>query len=402
MTSLRLPPRAALAAVVLVAIVIGLVPTLDGSQGTGELSGLDLLVLTLGAALGDQLVLPRNRGRATTMSIAVVAAMALLTHWPPLVVAMAVAAWASQAVRSVRTGRSVRLGGLVTAALTAWAVGGAAALASSVGQLDATVGTSDLHVAPVVAVWTLLLFGTPALEAFAVTERAERARRLRYRDLVRAGLQANTVLAATATLGALAYPELGAPTVLLMALPLLAAKLGFDRNAETRTTYDQTLRAMSRLPEQLGAVDPGHGVRAGEVAALAAIELGMGADEVTDIERAGQLHELGRIRTEHGLDLTPEEVAAAGAAIVTEAGELDRVAQLIAAHRGHVAVGDEAAWVGGAIVRLACDLDLRLTVRGGHVLEPADQSWIRSQGVQARIAEAVIHAAQVCYAPAPA
>ncbi len=57
---------------------------------------------------------------------------------------------------------------------------------------------------------------------------------------------------------------------------------------------------------------------------------------------------------------------------------------------------------GGAIVRLACDLDLRLTARGSHVLEPADQSWIRSQGVQTRIAEAVIRAAQVCYAPTPA
>ena len=214
------------------------------------------------------------------------------------------------------------------------------------------------------------------------------------------GLQANTVLAATATLGALAYPVLNAPTVLLMALPLLAAKLGFDRNAETRTTYDQTLRAMSRLPEQLGAVDPGHGERAGEVAAVAAVDLGFGADVVTDIERAAQLHELGRIRTEHGLDLTPEEVAAGGAGILTEAEDLDRVARLVAAHRGAVPVGDEVAWVGGAIVRLACDLDLRLTARGERVLEAADQSWIRSQGVQPRIAEAVIRSAQSFYASA--
>lgn len=402
MTSSRISQRAVLAAVVVVAVVVGLVPTLTGEQGSAQLGGLDLFVLALGAALGDRLILPRTRGRATTMSIAVVAAVALLTHWPPLVVAMAVAAWVSQAVRSVRTERSVRMGSLFVAALTAWAIGGVAALAASWWQFGATVGISDLHVVPVAAVWMLLLFGTPALESFEVAVLADRGRRLRYRDLVRAGLQANTVLAATATLGALAYPELGASTVLLMALPLLAAKLGFDRNTETRTTYDQTLRAMSRLPEQLGAVDPGHGVRAGEVAALAATQLGMGADYVTDIERAGQLHELGRIRTEDGLDLTPEEVAAGGAAIVTEAGELDRVARFIAAHRGPVAVGDEAAWVGGAIVRLACDLDLRLAARGDHVLQPADQSWIRAQGVQTRIAEAVIRAAQVCYAPAPA
>lgn len=271
-------------------------------------------------------------------------------------------------------------------------------MAAGVGAADRIqVGDSDLALLPVATVWALLVFGTPALEALEVATLADRARRVRYRDLVVGGLQANTVLAATATLGALAYPALGAPTVLLMALPLLAAKLGFDRNAETRTTYDQTLRAMSRLPEELGAVDPGHGVRAGHVVAMAARDLGFAADVVVDMERAAQLHELGRIKTEHGLDLSPEEVAVGGADILREAGELDRVAQLIVAHRGGVDVGDEIAWVGGAIVRLACDLDLRLTARGARVLEPADQSWIRAQGVQPRIAEAVIRSAQVCY-----
>ena len=400
MTRARLVIMLAVAVVVAIGGALGAVGSAISQAPVHELGAIDLFALALAAALGDRLELPRQHGRATTMSIAVITCVALLTLDPVQVLAMAAAAWIAQAVRSVRTDRSIRLGSLANLGLTAWTIGGVTALAAARAPGGVAIGESELLLTPVVVVWVLLLFGAPALEALEVAILARGPRRVRYRDLVMGGLQANTVLAATATLGALAYPELKWPTVLLMALPLLAAKLGFDRNAETRTTYDQTLRAMSRLPEQLGAVDPGHGERAGEVAAVAAVDLGFGADVVADIERAAQLHELGRIRTEHGLDLTPEEVAHGGAGIVTEAGALDRVAQLIAAHRGPVPVGDEVAWVGGAIVRLACDLDLRLTSRGERVLQPADQSWIRAQGVQPRIAEAVIRSAQVFYASA--
>lgn len=401
MTVTRLPLLVALAVVVATALAAGTLGVTIEVPPVHELGTFDYVALAVAAALGDRLELPRRHGRATTMSIAVVASVALVTNSPFAVVAMAVGAWVVQALRALRAdGRSVRGASLVVGAVTAWGISGLVALATHLDRTGVHVGASDLLVLPVVVLWALLLVGAPALDALEVAARADRARRLRYRDMVVGGLQANAVLAATATLGALAYPALGAPTVLLMALPLLAAKLGFDRNAETRTTYDQTLRAMSRLPEQLGAVDPGHGVRAGEVAAMAALDLGFGADVVIDIERAAQLHELGRIRTEHGLDLTPEEVASGGAGILTEAEDLDRVARLVAAHRGPVPVGDEIAWVGGAIVRLACDLDLRLTARGERVLQPADQSWIRSQGVQTRIAEAVIRSASTFYASA--
>ena len=138
-------------------------------------------------------------------------------------------------MRALRSERSVRVGSLVAGSLTAWGIGGLAALSAHLDATSWTVGESELLLAPVVTIWVLLLFGAPALEAIEV---ATLAGACPARPVPRpgvGGLQANTVLAATATLGALAYPVLNAPTVLLMALPLLAAKLGFDRNAETRT-----------------------------------------------------------------------------------------------------------------------------------------------------------------------
>ena len=362
-----------------------------------DLGRLDVLVLTIAVALGDRLLLPRGLGRSTALSVAVIASLALLGQPPVVVIVMAVGAWLLESWQAFRQEHRVRLGQLGSLTVLAWGLSGITLVVSHHVPTDVQIGESALGAVPVAVVWILLLVASPAVETIEVLLRADGSRHMRYADLLRSGLTANTVVAATATLGALAYPELGAPTVLLMALPLLAAKLGFDRNDQTRRNYNQTLRAMSRLPEQLGAVDPGHGVRCGDVAARAAMELGHGVEMVADIERAAQLHELGRIRTEHGLDLTPEEVASGGAEIVHEAGDLERVARLIAAHRGPVEIGDDVSWVGGAIVRLACDLDLRLTARGDHALGPADASWIRAQGVQPRIAEAVIVAAAAHY-----
>lgn len=405
MTRRRLPALAVYTALVTVAIAFGIGGMLLSIDPLIPLRYHDLFILALAVALGDQLLLPRKVGRSTALSVAVIASLALLLQSPALVLLLSVAAWSMQALRSLRTKRPIRLGQLPLGALLAWSLAGTTLVFATIDPLASTIGKSTVSFAPVLAIWFFLLLVAPAIESLEVTLRAQPGRRLRYTDLVRAGLLPNTVVAATATLGALAYPELGAPAVLLMALPLLAAKLGFERDSDTRRNYDQTLRAMSRLPEQLGAVDPGHGVRAGDVAATAAVELGFGVDVAVDVERAAQLHEIGRIQADDGMSLpdgtalTREQIAASGADILRETGDLDRVARFIMAHRGAVPVGDEEAWVAGAIIRLACDLDLRLTARGAHHLEPSDQSWIRTQGVQPRIAQAVIHAAQVHYEP---
>lgn len=380
---------AAAVAVVLVSALAGALWFIMDVMPVDDLGAVDVAVLVLAGALGQRLVLPRAHGRSTTMVVAVVGALALLNASPVLAVLAVAAGWVVDAVIARRNDQRVRIGTLAAAAVSAWGFAGITAAAGSSDILAGTVGASGTTVLAVIVAWAFLVLATPAIETLELHLRGEPTRRLRYRDLLLAGWQSNTVLAATATLGALAYPTLGVFTVPLMALPLLAAKLGFDRNTEIRTTYSQTLRAMSRLPEQLGAVDAGHGVRVGALAGHAAARLGFTADVVTDVERAGHLHELGRIRSENGFELELEAVASAGSAIVREAGGLDRVADLIDAHRGPVRVGDELAWVGGAVIRLACELDQRMATNDGR-LRAADELWLRGQGVEDRVAEAII------------
>ena len=165
MTRARLTIVATLGLVVFGALAVGLYGTVEAPAPLHALSNWDLFFLAVAAALGDRLELTRHHGRGTTMSIAVVASVALLTNAPPVVLGMAVAAWVAQAVRAMRSERSVRVGSLVAGSLTAWGIGGLAALSAHLDATSWTVGESELLLAPVVTIWVLLLFGAPALEA---------------------------------------------------------------------------------------------------------------------------------------------------------------------------------------------------------------------------------------------
>jgi response regulator RpfG family c-di-GMP phosphodiesterase len=98
----------------------------------------------------------------------------------------------------------------------------------------------------------------------------------------------------------------------LDARPLLAARIGLARFAGVTTAYDQTIRAMSRLPEQLGTVEPDHGVRVGQLAREVAHELGADATSALEVEQAAYLHELGHIQIEAEEQPTRAELAQAG------------------------------------------------------------------------------------------
>ena len=137
----------------------------------------------------------------------------------------------------------------------------------------------------------------PALEVLGLGDRTRFPLR-RIADEIRATWSADAAIAATAVLGALVHRSLGPWTLPSVLVPLLAARIGLERFAGVTTAYDQTIRAMSRLPEQLGTITPEHGVRVGQLARAVSSELGMDAVTVVDIERAAYLHELGHIRLE--------------------------------------------------------------------------------------------------------
>lgn len=166
-------------------------------------------------------------------------------------------------------------------------------------------------------------------------------------------------MASTAVLGAMVHPVLGQWTLPTMLIPLFAARVGLDRLALGRRAYDQTIRAMSRLPEQLGTVTSDHGVRVGRLAGEVALEPGLDAGSIADVIRAAHLHELGRIKLERDAPAARRELAVAGAAVIREVAALDRVAGIVELHGdlSRSSPGDAELVLPARIVAACCELD---------------------------------------------
>lgn len=329
-------------------------------------------VFVIAAAIGELLPFPKPRGRGVPMSVAVLATYALLGNPPWAVAAAAAVSWGLAALVRFVAGRPIRWLDVVATTTGAWATAGMAALGCYLGGELTRVGVVPSSVdaatmGAMVAVWSAVVLGYPLWEAVEDTAESGVPVSPVYHGLLRSGWRGGVALAASASLGALVYDVLGSWTLPLIILPLLAARGGLRRYAQVRLTYDQTVRAMSRLPEELGAIPRGHGIRVGELAVDVARELGLPDAEVSEIQQAAHLHELGRIRSEPDEDVPEPLVAMAGASILEEAGSLDNVATLIRRHRDpHRAPGsitDSRVPLGSRILRTVCDFDRGLAGR---------------------------------------
>lgn len=323
-----------------------------------------LAVFVVAAAVGELLPFPKPRGRDLSIAVAVVAAFALLD--PPLVEVIVVAAggWAVAALARAVQGLRPGLDDLAISVGAAVALVVAASAGDYLGGFEVGPGVS---IGAVLAVSLVIVLGLPVVEAWELSARRHTRFAPTYRSVVRDNAHGAVALAAAAALGASVHEMLGIWSVPLVLLPVLAARVGLARYAEVKRTYDQTVRAMSRLPEELGTVARGHGVRVGALAAAVARELGLDDPKVMVIERAAHLHELGQIRADLGEALADRTVASAGAAIIREAGALEDVAALIEHHRDPYRVrglGERhEVTLGSRILRSVCEFD-RTSVEG--------------------------------------
>jgi hypothetical protein len=322
----------------------------------------DILLFALAAAVMELLPMRQPGGRPVASSVAVTGAAAVLGMAPPVVALVATVGWVMARFVDRESASVVSLGlrGVGGWALSGLAAGGALAYPFTFeGAAPAGVDVANLHLGAAAAVTLAVVVGRPAIEELASVEGPWRFVLRRIPEAIVGSWLVGLALASTAVLGALVHPVLGHWTLPTMLIPLFAARVGLDRFAVAARAYDQTIRAMSRLPEQLGTVTEGHGVRVAQVARDVGLELGLDAGSLTDLERAAHLHELGRIRVEREVPTTRRELAKAGASVIHETASLDRVARIVAAH------GDLSAAAGGPddvrlsarIVAACCDID---------------------------------------------
>lgn len=310
------------------------------------------------AVVGELLPLPRVSGRSVPTSVAVIGTYALLGAPAWAVVGAAVGARIAGALIKGEPDRlSPRrlLGTAGAAGVAAGAVRLGELLApwSIAPSIDVSAGAASLLA-------TAMILGLPLWETFA--GHGPGAGPLGFTSSLRTNWMVETALASTAVLGAVVHPRLGALVVPFLLLPLLAARSGLQGYRTVRTQHDQTVRAMSRLPEELGEVPAGHGQRTARLAVAVSRQLGTSPEELDRLTQAAQLHELGRIRHEPGEDHSERTIALNGSNILQQAG-LQEAARIVGAHRDHVLGTDPSA----TVLRLACELDLAL----GRTPDPA-------------------------------
>jgi hypothetical protein len=148
--------------------------------------------------------------------------------------------------------------------------------------------------------------------------------------------------------------------------PLLVTQVAFRRYAGISATYLQTVRALARVTEVGGYVESGHSRRVSRLAVAVGRELGLAEADLLDLEYAALMHDIGQLALPDPIPggatvlVSLEDqrrIAELGADVISKAGVLDRVAELVRCQswpsRGH----DPEPPVGSRIIRAANAFD---------------------------------------------
>lgn len=157
-------------------------------------------------------------------------------------------------------------------------------------------------------------------------------------DEGRAYVGIGSAITATGVLIALAMPWMGLWAIPIFAAPLLLTQFSFRRYATIRSTYLQTIRSLSRVTEVGGQTETGHSRRVSRLAVTIGREMGVPERDLRDLEYAALMHDIGQLSlsepipggaTTMASPADQRRIAELGAAVIREAGVLDRVATIV-------------------------------------------------------------------------
>jgi len=244
--------------------------------------------------------------------------------------------------------------GMVVGALPHLAVGRPARLAAMAARLLAVACVAGVF-RPLVAgplanshwwvdlpVMTLLVIVAWLVEAvIAALIRAD-ALRARFGvalvDEMRVQLPLGAAVGASALLISFAAEVMGLAAVAVFSAPLLVTQVAFRRYAGIRATYLQTVRALARVTEIGGYVEPGHSARVSRLAVSIGRELGMSEPDLLQLEYAALMHDIGQLSLREQipggatvlLDRAEQHrIAEYGAEVIQQAKVLDAVAEIV-------------------------------------------------------------------------
>ena len=256
-------------------------------------------------------------------------------HSPQQVIAVAAIGMIIGALPHLAVGRPARLsamsGRLLAVACVAW-VFRPLANASMIGSQ----WWSEL---PVMLSLVILAWLVEAVIAALIRTDALRARfGVALLDELRVQLPVGAAVGASTLLIAFAAEVMGLAAVAVFAAPLLVTQVALRRYTGIRATYLQTVRALARVTEIGGYVEPGHSARVSRLAVAIGRELGMPEPALLELEYAALMHDIGQLSLRDPIPggatvlVVREEqrrIAEYGAEVIQQARVLDSVADIV-------------------------------------------------------------------------
>lgn len=176
------------------------------------------------------------------------------------------------------------------------------------------------------------------LAAASLTSRAGTPLGAAFINEVHALAGISSAIGATGVVIALATGVMGLWAIPILSIPLLLAQFSFRRYSSIRSTYLQTIRALSRVTEVGGYTEAGHAERVAKLAVAVGRELGMNDPELLDLEYAALMHDIGQLSLTDPIPggatvvlSGPEQrrIAELGAEVIRQAKVLDSVAYIV-------------------------------------------------------------------------
>ena len=167
----------------------------------------------------------------------------------------------------------------------------------------------------------------------------QRARfRVALVDEMRVQLPLGAAVGASALLIAFAAEVMGLAALTVFTAPLLVTQVAFRRYAGIRTTYMQTVRALAKVTEISGYVEPGHSERVSRLAVAIGRELGVHEPQLLELEYAALMHDIGQLSLHDPIPggatvlasrQDQQRIAELGADVIQQAQVLGSVAEIV-------------------------------------------------------------------------
>ncbi|WP_152990346.1 HD domain-containing phosphohydrolase [Sphaerimonospora mesophila] len=167
---------------------------------------------------------------------------------------------------------------------------------------------------------TVMLAADVMIAAMLRAEQVRTAFGVAVRDEIRMAAPLGAAVAASGMLLALASHSMDLTALPAFAAPLLVTQVAFRKYAGIRATYLQTVRALSRVTEVGGYVEPGHSRRVSRLSLAIGRELGLSEPQLLELEYAALMHDIGQ--------LSLRDPIPGGATVLADPAQAGRIAEL--------------------------------------------------------------------------